>query len=58
MVSIVHAAQMLYQQYLNTGDDRFFQSRESLIRDLPGALFEPPVPSGRSSSPDDYVRAA
>lgn len=39
---------MLFQQYLDTSDDRFFQARETLIRDLPAMLFEPPIPAGNN----------
>ena len=44
MLAIRHSAQMIFQLYMDTGDERFYQARQALIRDLPPGLFEPPLP--------------
>lgn len=50
MLALRHAAALLYELYVSTGDERFYDAREALIKELPANLFEPPYPV-RSGSP-------
>ena len=50
MLALRHAAALLYELYVSTGDERFYEAREALIKELPANLFEPPYPM-RSGSP-------
>ena len=50
VLALRYAASVLYQLYVSTGDDRFYQARDALIKDLPVELFEPPMPLSRTLS--------
>lgn len=50
VLALRYAASVLYQLYVSTGDDRFYQARNALIKDLPVELFEPPMPPSRTFS--------
>ena len=50
MLALRHAAALLYELYVSTGDERFYGAREALIKELPPNLFEPPYPM-RSGNP-------
>lgn len=50
VLALRYAASVLYQLYVSTGDERFYQARDALIKDLPVELFEPPMPLSRSNS--------
>ena len=50
VLALRYAASVLYQLYVSTGDDRFYQARDALIKDLPVELFEPPMPPSRTFS--------
>ena len=50
VLALRFAAAVLYELYISTGDERFYQAREALVKDLPMGLFEPPMPLSRSTS--------
>ena len=39
MLALRHGAALLYELYITTGDERFYEARVALVRTLPSTIY-------------------